>query len=1000
MALPPLLALAPVCALLTGVLALALFSRFLGARGRGWLAFSFGAAALAGVLALLAVTTRGGTLDLRLVPWDGPISMAYHIDGLSQLFALMAAGIGSAVLLFSVGYMARDRAATRFYMLMLVFIAGLIHLVYSADLFLMYLSWEIIGLCSFLLVGFWYRDPEAARGARKVLVMTHIAGYGFLAAVLVLHARAGTTLWTDPALAPAFTTGVFGLMLVAAAAKSVQFPLHTWIPDAMAAPTPVSSLLHAACYVKAGVYLVARMHSIVPWPSSWQTTVVWIGTASLLVGALFAMVQSDLKRMLAFSTISQIGYMMLGLGLGTPLGIAAGLLHCLNHGLFKGGLFLCAGSVQHATGTKDMDLLGGVGKRMPGTLALWLIGAGAIGGIPLMSGFVSKWLIYNAALEAGQVVPALAAWIGSVLTVFYFLKATAGVFLGDPSPLAGRAREAPPTMLAGGIVLAAGTIVLGLAPQIAVRALINPLLPALGVRPVIGISWLGLTAGTGTWFSTAGLLLVLLAAAVGLLIYGLTRPLSARRGGTAIFPAAASTPFSGGEPPAAPSRLTAGDFSLIVKGALRPFYRWLDMDLYYDGFLKGLDAVCRAIGRAGRWLEDRAVPALVILSALVLVAVAAALPGGDRAGAITAPLPARALIIGAGAALVALLAGAAWTPGPKRRLPVMAGAGLAALAGLLPFAAMTKLALLEIAAFAALCLVWQAGRSTPARKAYLAAVVISAAATIGGNLVRDSAPASLVVALILTGISVKLALVPLSMWLPLVAGAVPAVVVGLVAAVVDVAAFGELLALRASAPWLFAPAFPWLAMALLSAFAGAALMLGQKDVKRLLAFSTVEDMGYLVLGVTMGGVTGLTGAAAGAAVHALAKALLFTSLAKIEADGAPLSLPAGGMASRYPAAGAAFLFGALAMLGLPPTAGFSARWRIYECAGWAGPYVLGVLLAASALAVLAYSRVIVEYWWGGEAAAGGKEPFALTAALAVLAALLLVFGLVPRLLTG
>ena len=381
--------LLPICVLAIGVLLQLALARVLSSRWKGWLAFGSALIALAGVVPRLPLIYQGEVLDVHLLAWDGPITLAYHIDGLSQLFALMALGIGTAILLYSVGYMAHDRAATRFYMLMLTFIAGLVHLVYTSDLFLMYLSWEVIGLCSFSLIGFWYENRDAAAGARKVLVMTHIAGYGLLAAILLIYVRTGTTQWTDPRVAAAFNTGLFLLMVLAAMAKSVQFPLHTWIPDAMAAPTPVSALLHAACYVKAGVYLVARLHSLGPWPVAWQTLLIWIGTLTMLVGVLFAMVQSDLKRLLAFSTVSQIGYMMLGLGLSTPLGFAAGLLHCLNHGIFKGGLFLCAGAVQHATGTKDMDRLGGLGRRMPGTMALWLIGAGSIAGLPLLSGFVS-----------------------------------------------------------------------------------------------------------------------------------------------------------------------------------------------------------------------------------------------------------------------------------------------------------------------------------------------------------------------------------------------------------------------------------------------------------------------------------------------------------------------------------------------------------------------------------------------------------------------------------
>jgi NADH:ubiquinone oxidoreductase subunit 5 (subunit L)/multisubunit Na+/H+ antiporter MnhA subunit len=174
--------------------------------------------------------------------------------------------IGGLVLLYSIGYMAHDKSATRFYAIMLVFIGGFIALVYSANLFIFYLCWELVGLCSFSLVGFWYTNREAVNGARKVLLMTHIAGYGLLAGILVLYHRAGSALWTDPAVAHSFTGGIFALMLVALVAKSVQVPLHTWIPEAMAAPTPVSALLHAACYVTSGVYLAARMHSFGAWP--------------------------------------------------------------------------------------------------------------------------------------------------------------------------------------------------------------------------------------------------------------------------------------------------------------------------------------------------------------------------------------------------------------------------------------------------------------------------------------------------------------------------------------------------------------------------------------------------------------------------------------------------------------------------------------------------------------------------------------------------------------
>ncbi|MBI5543017.1 MAG: NADH-quinone oxidoreductase subunit L, partial [Deltaproteobacteria bacterium] len=306
--------LIPLGALLAGVALQALLAGVLSARSKGVLAFLASLCALAGVVAAWPMVLGGRAVEVTFGRWDGPIQLAYHVDGLGFFFAFMAAGIGAAVLLYAVSYMAHEKGATRFYMLVLVFIAGLVHLVYTADLFLLYLSWELVGLCSFLLVSFWYRAPEAAYGARKVLTMTHLAGYGLLAAVVLLHVRTGATLWTDPKVQGAFTTALFLLVLVAALAKSVQLPLHTWIADAMAAPTPVSALLHAACYVKAGVYLVARLHSLGPWPASWSMTVSWLGAGTLVVGALFMLAQHDLKRLLAFSTVSQIGYMMLGLG--------------------------------------------------------------------------------------------------------------------------------------------------------------------------------------------------------------------------------------------------------------------------------------------------------------------------------------------------------------------------------------------------------------------------------------------------------------------------------------------------------------------------------------------------------------------------------------------------------------------------------------------------------------------------------------------------------------
>jgi multicomponent Na+:H+ antiporter subunit A len=256
-----LILIAP-CSLLVGAVLQILVARLCSARAKGILAALTCLPAVLAVVATTRLVGAGQAVDVNLLRWDGPLALVLHVDALSVLFALMGSALGGFVLLYSIGYMAHDRAATRFYASMLIFIGGFIGLVYSANLFLFYLCWELIGLCSFSLVGFWYTNREAVHGARKVLLMTHIAGYGLLAGILVIYHRTGSALWTDPAVAHSFTGGVFLLMLVALVAKSVQVPLHTWIPEAMAAPTPVSALLHAACYVKAGVYLCARMHSL------------------------------------------------------------------------------------------------------------------------------------------------------------------------------------------------------------------------------------------------------------------------------------------------------------------------------------------------------------------------------------------------------------------------------------------------------------------------------------------------------------------------------------------------------------------------------------------------------------------------------------------------------------------------------------------------------------------------------------------------------------------
>jgi NADH:ubiquinone oxidoreductase subunit 5 (subunit L)/multisubunit Na+/H+ antiporter MnhA subunit len=989
--------------LLLGAALQILVARLCSARAKGVLAALTCLPAVLAVAALVPFVRAGQAIDVNLLGWDGPLALVLHVDALSVLFALMGAGLGGFVLLYSIGYMARDPAATRFYASMLIFIGGFVGLVFSANLFLFYLCWEVVGLCSFTLVGFWYTNREAVNGARKVLLMTHIAGYGLLAAILVIYYRTGSALWTDPKVAHSFTGGVFVLMLVALVAKSVQFPLHTWIPEAMAAPTPVSALLHAACYVKAGVYLAARMHSFGAWPFAWGATLIWVGTVTMAVGVMYAMVQTDLKRMLAFSTVSQIGYMMMGLGIGTPLAITAGLLHCLNHGFFKGGLFLTAGSVQHSTGTRDMNQLGGLATRMPHTTLSWLIGVGSMMGIPLMSGFASKWMLYAAALQAGWAVPAVVAWAASLGTVFLGAKATSAVFLGPLTDATREAHEAPPTMLWGMGLMAAGSVVLGVAPQLAVNYLLNPILGALSLGAGVHVTWLGMSADAGSFSSVGGLMLALVSIVLGGAIYAVAyvaRPATAS-GGAALAGAGGGI-FTGGEPLSDQDRLTAGDFSDIFMENWHSFFRWTNVDRVYLGVWDGLQVASRGLGVAVSWMERRSALLVVVLAAAVFAGVRWLVPGvvsNLSPGVMLlqpkqTPLLLVAACAVAGAALI-LVALANFAM--RRFVPLMFFIAASTIAGLTVADPRLRVGLLELGALLTILLVWQSAKTQAAKLTYLAVVLISAGAMVASEVLMGSQHQGWSRALILTSVCVKLAAVPLFIWLLRLADELPALVLGLIIAVVDMAAFAEFAIGIQEIPGALTPPALLLAVAAATSLVAALLMLTQHNLKRLLVLSTVEDVGFLLLGLASASTLGLDGALIAASSHALAKALLFACLSAPEADGA-LDGEHTGLAARYPLSAFGFLFGMLTMLGIPPTFGYIGRWRLYETALRISPLLLAVFILSSVFALVAYVLALTRIWWGpphSPHVLRSKEPFLMQATIVALVALLLAAGSWP-----
>jgi formate hydrogenlyase subunit 3/multisubunit Na+/H+ antiporter MnhD subunit len=672
---------------------------------------------------------------------------------------------------------------------------------------------------------------------------------------------------------------------------------------------------------------------------------------------------------------------------------------------------------------------------MPSTMVLWIISAASIAGVPLFNGFVSKWLIYVAALSAGYMVPALIAWFVSILTMFTLLKATNAMFFGDEGPASGKAHESPRSMLVGSGALALGCIVLGVMPQLGVFYAIAPSLAGMNVPSEVSVTWLGLATASSSFYTMWGLVLAILSLIIG----GSTYAFAIRRSrATAPAPASPVLPatlsatgpagfalasvgishaeglptFTGGEPLPRNGQVRADDFSAVMTTGFAPVYTWLDPDRYLLAIWHGTLAVCDVAGRASEWLERHAVAAMLALAAAI--GVAAAATSGITPGAINVEGESTqwALFAAIAVALTALLLAQSAVEGLRHRAWLGALSGALVLGGFLSHTPFLRLALFEAAAFGAVLLLIFNGVDSSARNAYFGAALLSAFALILGTALLPSGPPALVLALLLVGFAVKLALVPVYLWLPAMATRTPAALVGLIVAVIDVAAFGELIALRHEAAWLFDPVWPWLSLALLSALGGAGLMLAQQSLKRMLALSTVVGAGFVVAGVALAGPRGLEGAAFAAVADALAMGLLFASISAPEADG-DVTLASRELARKHPLASAGFLLGALTALGIPFTAGWPGHWRIYAAANDAGWLPVTVLIVATILSLLAYTRVIALVWWGereaDSAEPGTPEPWksvwasegaALGTAIVLLVVAATAVGLFPGVLRG
>lgn len=440
---------------------------------RNWFAFGIGILSAAYALSMVPDVLSGTHLDLS-VPWLPIFNLkaGVIVDPLSVFMACAVSFVGSWIVLYSQGYMAGEEGLARYYFLMLLFIGAMIGLVMSNNFFQLYINWEIVGLCSYALIGFWYKRPEAARAGVKAFVVTRIGDIGLLIGIILLYRYTGTLMFSElkagiGELSKTSLLLIMFLMLSGAVGKSAQVPLHVWLPDAMEGPTTVSALIHAATMVKAGVYLVARiivLFGLLESPAiDWTLTVAWIGAVTAFLAASMALVSFDMKRVLAYSTVSQIGYMMLGLGLGTYLGYIAGVFHLMSHAVFKGLLFLGCGAVLHATGTRDMRQMGGLRTEMPITFATFTIGALALAGLPPLNGFWSKELVFRASLIAGQPILFVISVITAVMTFAYSIRMLGMVFLYPKSDYVKQihVHEAPWVMTVPLIILSAVTLFAG-----------------------------------------------------------------------------------------------------------------------------------------------------------------------------------------------------------------------------------------------------------------------------------------------------------------------------------------------------------------------------------------------------------------------------------------------------------------------------------------------------------------------------------------------------------
>ncbi len=447
---------------------------------------------------------------MKWIPSLG-INFDAYVDGLGLLFSLLITGIGTLVILYSIYYLSKTKEALHsFYVYLLLFMGSMLGVVLSDNLMSLYSFWELTSLSSFLLIGYWYKREKSQYGALKSMLITVFGGLSLLAGIVLLYIMTGTfsireilsnvdVVTSSHLFIPALV-----LILLGAFTKSAQFPFHIWLPDAMEAPTPVSAYLHSATMVKAGIYLLARLSPVFAISATWFFVISITGLITLFWGSFSAVKQQDLKGILAFSTISQLGMIMSLIGVGSAaihydflddniylVALTAAVFHLINHATFKGSLFMVVGIVDHETGTRDIRKLGGLMSFMPVTFTIAIIGGFAMAGLPPFNGFLSKEMFFTGmvnvtkmdmySMQTWGILLPIIAWVGSIFTFVYSMILVFKTFTGkyQPEKLEKKPHEAPVGMLISPVILASLVVIFGFAPNLLESTLIEPTMASI-----------------------------------------------------------------------------------------------------------------------------------------------------------------------------------------------------------------------------------------------------------------------------------------------------------------------------------------------------------------------------------------------------------------------------------------------------------------------------------------------------------------------------------------